>query len=1643
MPSNTAAFTIEFASSINLEGVSQGVRSLVDSVSKLPPLVINTGVRNIDTGDAQGILTSIQQQATAIDKVTAKQVTYTNAVGATQTFITQLTTTFKSKTGDMLVQTDKVTNGIKNLGKEWVKTQEIDATTDIGGNIKKFEKHYQDQTKAFDAMEKKATEWSNRAETMGAKEAAPLKQSIELLREKRKAYDDALSKGVQADVDKASDAVRKQNIELDKNIALTKRSANAVQDWGTRMGNAIKQSISYALSLGLMRIAQQQFNQALQYTIDLNKEMTKIQVLQVEGASTPQEINALADSYNRLAIELGSTTLEVARGSVEWLRQGKSISETRELLRSSTMLSKLGNIEAAESTEFLTSALNGYNLEAEKAVGIVDKLVAVDNVAATSAKELATALRYSSAVASQAGVSIEELISYIGVISSTTRQNAEMIGQALKTIFTRMQDIKQGGLDEDGLGINNVERALERVDIKLRDSETSFRNMSDVLEDVAAKWETLNEVEQANIAKAMAGVRQQNMFMILMTNMNKALALQQVQYNSAGLAADRYDIYLKSVEAAQNRVKASLEGLYQDAIEGGFIVSLLDATSAIIQFIDSAGGIPTVIMLMVGAMILLKAQTIGAFINTFVKVGIVIVDVMRKAIAYEQALISLGTTQAVVMTAGAGAIVLAIVAIGAAFYYASQEAKRASKAFEEATQASADASLAYKEAFDATENVKSLWEEYEALKEIQKVQALDEDQKKRLIELQNELNELSNHSLAGHYNETLDFQIDENANLTETNELLAEQLRLKEAIARQAAEDAIEAGIEVSDDLINEREKLEKKAIKGVESYKIYSHYLSEAQMMKYAQEAYDKDINRINEIKVLEIAHANDVLDYYKKLQTERERIELMVTLNNVKNQKQAIDAINAYNLQQTVNEGRSYGESRNQSNSTPKMKMTLDDVVESAKELQKELKLIADSKALLDQGKILEVDTKALLEMGIVVKELAGGGYGFASKELDVYNEATRKQIALIAEAHPDIADQLTLMMETTDAVKEQEYSLNDLISVQQTLSDAIDEFNSTGELSLSTVMSLIDAGYSEAIMFDSVTGKAYLNEGALRRLQLANADLAVATAWAKLEAFNHVTGLEAERLALLGTWRAAVAAKDALAQLGGMPMATSAPSGGGGGGGKSEEEKQYEAEIKAIEKKIDAYEDEKKALKEKLDLFKEYIDAQKESLQRAKEESDWNKELAKKSTDLAKIKARIALLALDDSAEARAERLKLEEQAGELETEITEDKEDRKYDLQIQALDDLQKAFEDKINAQIDAIDKVIDKYKEEIERIREVMQALNGGGGGGGGGGGSNLKSAAQDAYNKIAEEIKTAKRLTEEQRQGILSVIAQMLIAGATADELDRKYRQLIDLAQRINLPGTTREELTCFVAGTKITMWNGEAKNIEEVKIGDSVLSFDVLNNNALVIANVIETFIHSAKAIYTINGFLKVTGEHLIYVNSKWTPVYQIKNGDLLLSENGEKVKVFSVTHEKGEYKVFNIHTDHITHNYFANGILSHNAKAKEHYGGIVEAHHDGDFAGNLQSNEVFARLLKGEYVATEGQMNNFLKNVLPKMMNIPTGTSINEKIGDTSIQIHINVEGSLDKSVLPDLKSSLLKEVNKAMQKRGVRRSAGSFSI
>ena len=164
--------------------------------------------------------------------------------------------------------------------------------------------------------------------------------------------------------------------------------------------------------------------------------------LRIATGKSHEQVAEMVQGYNTLAKNLGATTTQITSAADTWLRQGHSISDTNQLIRDSMVLSKIGQIDAADSAKYLTSALKGYKLEAEDAISVIDKISAIDITSATDAAGLAEAMSRTAVTADLAGVSMEKLLGYLATVGEVTQKSMSTVGESFKTIFTRMSSIK-------------------------------------------------------------------------------------------------------------------------------------------------------------------------------------------------------------------------------------------------------------------------------------------------------------------------------------------------------------------------------------------------------------------------------------------------------------------------------------------------------------------------------------------------------------------------------------------------------------------------------------------------------------------------------------------------------------------------------------------------------------------------------------------------------------------------------------------------------------------------------------------------------------------------------------------------------------------------------------------------------------------------------------------------------------------------------------------------------------------------------------------------------------------------------------------------------------------------------------------------
>ena len=374
---------------------------------------------------------------------------------------------------------------------------------------------------------------------------------------------------------------KEQNAILQSDVQLSGLN-DTVNKSQSALGKLTKQVGLFAIGL---RLAKRAISEVRNTITELDKSLTEQAMV---TGKTRKEVYGLLSSYQQLAIQTGSTTKEISATVTEFVRQGKSFQEATTLAEAATSAAKVAAISSADSVNYLTTALNGFRLSAEQAMSVSDKFAAISASAATSYEEIAIALSKVASQANLAGMSIDYTTALLAKGLETTREAPETIGTALKTIIARMREITDYGETlEDGIDINNVESQLSYVGVALRSVSGELRSTEDVLNDLGSKWDTLSANQQAAVAKALAGTRQQSRLIAMMSDYERVIELQEIAAQSSGATLAQMAVYGEGLEAALNRLSTQWEKIISTLSSSDVIVGLVDFASFMLDRINA------------------------------------------------------------------------------------------------------------------------------------------------------------------------------------------------------------------------------------------------------------------------------------------------------------------------------------------------------------------------------------------------------------------------------------------------------------------------------------------------------------------------------------------------------------------------------------------------------------------------------------------------------------------------------------------------------------------------------------------------------------------------------------------------------------------------------------------------------------------------------------------------------------------------------------------------------------------------------------------------------------------------------------------------------------------------------------------------
>ena len=368
-------------------------------------------------------------------------------------------------------------------------------------------------------------------------------------------------------------------------------------EMGTTLKNTARWQISSSILHGFMGAVQSAYG----YAQDLNESLNEIRI--VTGQNIEQ-MSKFAAEANRAAKALSTTTTEYTDASLIYYQQGLSDSEVAKRTEVTIKMANAAGQSAQIVSDQLTAIWNNFYDGSKSLEYYADVMTALGAATASSTDEIAGGLEKFAAIGETIGLSYEYAASALATITSNTRQSEEVVGTALKTIFARIQGLNLGETLDDGTTLNKYSKALQSVGISIFDQAGELKNMDNILNEMANKWDTLSKAQQVALAQTVAGTRQYTQLVALMDNWDNGdndsmTANLNTAYGSSGALQEQADIYAESWEAAQDRVTAAAEHIYSSLINDEFFIDLLNGFEKVLEtvggLIDGLGGLKGVV----------------------------------------------------------------------------------------------------------------------------------------------------------------------------------------------------------------------------------------------------------------------------------------------------------------------------------------------------------------------------------------------------------------------------------------------------------------------------------------------------------------------------------------------------------------------------------------------------------------------------------------------------------------------------------------------------------------------------------------------------------------------------------------------------------------------------------------------------------------------------------------------------------------------------------------------------------------------------------------------------------------------------------------------------------------------------------------
>jgi len=409
---------------------------------------------------------------------------------------------------------------------------------------------------------------------------------------------DALNQMRGEQIGKAADECVKLAKGMEETAAATNQANKAAQEYAqssfsmAKQVEQLQQSTQYFFSLrNMINLLKRGISDAVQTVKELDKAMTETAVVTDFSVG---DMWAKLPEYTANANKLGATIQDMYESTTLYYQQGLNTQQSMAIATETMKMARIAGLEAKDATDMMTAALRGFNMElnetsAERINDVYSNLAAKT---ASDTEEIGKAMQRTASIAHSAGMSFEGTAAFLAQAVETTREPAENIGTAMKTIVARFQEMKKNPLeitevDGEEVSYNKVDQALQSIGVSLKDTNGQFRELDKVFLDISKRWDSLSQTQQRYIATIAAGSRQQSRFIAMMGDYDRTVELMSYANDSAGASQEQFNKTLDSLEAKINKFQNAWDQFLMGIMNDSWVKGFVDAGTTILKTVNS------------------------------------------------------------------------------------------------------------------------------------------------------------------------------------------------------------------------------------------------------------------------------------------------------------------------------------------------------------------------------------------------------------------------------------------------------------------------------------------------------------------------------------------------------------------------------------------------------------------------------------------------------------------------------------------------------------------------------------------------------------------------------------------------------------------------------------------------------------------------------------------------------------------------------------------------------------------------------------------------------------------------------------------------------------------------------------------------